>query len=66
MSTNEGQLKPDQSAWSVDIFKTKLLRNERKFVRIKMSFCTLWCMLVTPVIRRLKQEDHELRPAWAT
>jgi hypothetical protein len=51
----------------MDIFKTKLHRNKRKFVRIKIrSFCGLWCMLVTPVTGRLKQEDHELRPAWAT
>jgi hypothetical protein len=38
------------------------LRNKGNAVRIK----TCWGMPVTPVIRRLKQEDRKLRPPWAT
>jgi hypothetical protein len=57
----------------MDTFRKKLLKNKTtttkknkgKVVRIK-TCCTWWRMPVIPVIGRLKQEDHELRPAWAT
>jgi hypothetical protein len=50
--SSEGQLKPDHSDWSMDIFKRKLLRNKGKVVKIKP--CWAWrCILVIPVIGRL-------------
>jgi hypothetical protein len=63
--SHEGQLKPDQSDWSMAIFRRKLLRNKEKVVRIKTCWAW-WCMSEIPVTGRLKQEDHELRLAWAT
>jgi hypothetical protein len=56
---NKRQLKPDQSDWSMDIFRRKLLRNKGKIVRIRPCWAW-WCLPVIPVTGKLKQEDHEL------
>jgi hypothetical protein len=51
----------------MDILRRKLFRNKGKVVRIKIKPCWAWWhMPVIPGIGRLTQEDHELRPAWAT
>jgi hypothetical protein len=51
----------------MDIFKRILFRNNGKLVRIKVKPCWAWWHVpVIPVIWGLKQEDHELRSAWAT
>jgi hypothetical protein len=48
----------------VGTFRRKLVRIKGKVVRIK-TFWARWHMPVIPVIGRLKQEDPELRLAWA-
>jgi hypothetical protein len=64
---NKGQLKPDQSNCSIGIFQRKLSRNKGKVARINIkSGWARWHMPVIPVMGRLKQKDHELRPAWVT
>jgi hypothetical protein len=51
--SNLGKLKPDQSDWSMDIIRRKVLRNKGKVDREK-TCQAWWCMSVIPVIGRLK------------